>query len=105
MSQNQSYQKDLESIRNLMERSVKFLSLSGLSGILAGLYALVGAAAAYFMVHYPLSPLNYRQESMRDGGVVIKLLSIAIAVLALFADNGLRTGKSQSKEARRAGLE
>jgi hypothetical protein len=49
-----------------------------------GCMRLIGAAAAYFMVHYPLSPLNYRQESMRDGGIVIKLLSIAIAlVLAL----------------------
>jgi hypothetical protein len=30
-----------------MERSVKFVSLSGLSGILAGIYALIGAGLAY----------------------------------------------------------
>ena len=40
------YEKDLSSIRNMMERSVKFISLSGLSGVLAGTYALIGAAAA-----------------------------------------------------------
>lgn len=33
-----------------MERSSKFISLSGLSGILAGVYALVGAAAAYYVM-------------------------------------------------------
>lgn len=33
---------ELASIRNLMERSSKFISLSGLSGILVGLYALAG---------------------------------------------------------------
>jgi len=38
---------ELSAIRNLMERSSKFISLSGLSGILAGVYALIGAGFAY----------------------------------------------------------
>jgi hypothetical protein len=37
----------LTEIRQLMERSSRFISLSGLSGVFAGLYALVGAYAAY----------------------------------------------------------
>jgi hypothetical protein len=45
--ENKSVHRDLESIRQLMERSVKFVSLSGLSGILAGIYALIGAGLAY----------------------------------------------------------
>ena len=40
-------QNELASIRNLMERSSKFISLSGLSGVLAGVYALIGAVATY----------------------------------------------------------
>ena len=44
-------QDELTSIRNLMERSSKFISLSGLSGILAGVYALIGAGLAYFAVY------------------------------------------------------
>lgn len=39
---------DLASIRSLMERSSKFISLSGLSGVLAGVYALVGVGIIYF---------------------------------------------------------
>jgi len=40
-------QNELASIRSIMERSSKFISLSGLSGILAGVYALIGAWVAY----------------------------------------------------------
>ncbi|MGN6640717.1 MAG: hypothetical protein ACTHJ8_17530 [Mucilaginibacter sp.] len=41
-------QDELVSIRSMMERSSKFISLSGLSGILAGVYALIGAGFIYF---------------------------------------------------------
>ncbi|HEY1009849.1 MAG: hypothetical protein ACO1NS_13725 [Daejeonella sp.] len=41
---------ELSSIRDLMERSSKFISLSGLSGILAGIYALIGAAVGYWLI-------------------------------------------------------
>ncbi len=46
---------ELVSIRSMMERSSKFISLSGLSGILAGVYALVGATCAYYCLYYQLS--------------------------------------------------
>jgi hypothetical protein len=42
--------KDLQAIREIMERSSKFLSLSGLSGICAGICALAGAAIAWFLI-------------------------------------------------------
>jgi general stress protein CsbA len=41
-------QDELTSIRTMMERSSKFISLSGLSGVLAGIYALIGAAIAWW---------------------------------------------------------
>ena len=41
------YLKDINEIKNLMDRSSRFISLSGLSGIFAGIYAIVGAAIAY----------------------------------------------------------
>jgi hypothetical protein len=42
--------EDLQAIREIMERSSKFLSLSGLSGIFAGVCALIGAAFAWFVI-------------------------------------------------------
>jgi hypothetical protein len=44
----QDHLSTLESIRTLMERSSRFISLSGLSGVAAGLFALAGAAAVFF---------------------------------------------------------
>ena len=43
------YLKDISEIKSLMNKSSRFISLSGLSGILAGLYALLGAAYAYYI--------------------------------------------------------
>jgi hypothetical protein len=45
-AQNQSLQ-DLQHIKKMMERSSRFISLSGLSGISAGVCALIGAWFAY----------------------------------------------------------
>jgi hypothetical protein len=52
MKSPQEQLNNLSDIRNLMERSSRFLSLSGLSGISAGFIALVGAAIAYYFLGY-----------------------------------------------------
>lgn len=44
------YLKDINEIKTLMNRSSRFISLSGLSAILAGCYALVGGAIAYYFL-------------------------------------------------------
>jgi general stress protein CsbA len=46
----QEYLKDISEIKNLMNRSSRFISLSGLSGIFAGIYAILGAGVAYFFL-------------------------------------------------------
>ena len=79
-------QDDLASIRSLMERSSKFISLSGLSGILAGVYALIGAAAAFCLMH---EPLNYNRVTFLHLLSVLPYL-IIIAVTVLIAS--LATG-------------
>ncbi len=47
MTQKEEQLEHLSEIRNLMERSSRFLSLSGLSGVFAGIYAIIGAALVY----------------------------------------------------------
>lgn len=51
MEEKPNYSHDLASIRQLMERSVKFISLSGLSGVMAGLYALIAAYVAFGTIY------------------------------------------------------
>ena len=41
---------DLKAIKKIMEESSRFLSLSGLSGIFAGIIALIGGAIAYIVI-------------------------------------------------------
>jgi hypothetical protein len=55
--------KDLSEIRTMMERSSRFISLSGLSGIFAGSFALIGAYFAYakltgFMKDMPIQSIS-----------------------------------------------
>lgn len=45
--------KDLSHIRSLMEKSTKFISISGLSGILAGVYTLIAVAFVGWRLKIP----------------------------------------------------
>jgi len=50
---------DLREIRSLMERSSRFISLSGLSGVAAGICALIGAAAVF--VYLGITPFAHQK--------------------------------------------
>lgn len=47
MTEQEEQLENLTEIRNLMERSTRFISLSGLSGVSAGICALIGAGITY----------------------------------------------------------
>ena len=76
--ENQQYIDQLKDIRELMDRSSRFLSLSGLSGILAGVYALIGA----FWAHFLLRDGAYEHVRI-NGSVFLTLVGIAGGVLSL----------------------
>ena len=46
----EKYLNDISEIKDMMNRSSRFISLSGLSGILAGVYAIIGAGVTYFFL-------------------------------------------------------
>ncbi len=98
MKEIPEYEKDIASIRTIMERSAKFISLSGLSGMLAGLYALCGAVAAYFLVHYPVSPFRFRIYSVNEPDILFKLLLIAAVVLVASIATGLWLSNRKAKK-------
>lgn len=80
---------ELNSIRNLMERSAKFISLSGLSGIMAGIYALIGAGLGYYIVYSPSSNLQYRDYYINEQEIIWRLFYIALLVLLLSLTTGI----------------
>jgi hypothetical protein len=98
MKDIREYEKDIASIRTMMERSVKVISLSGLSGVLAGIYALLGAVAAYYIVHYPLSPFRYRIYSVQEPATLTKLVLVAVVVLAASLATGLWLSNRKAKQ-------
>lgn len=98
MKQDQTYQKDIESIRQLMERSVKFLSLSGLSGILAGVYALIGATIAYIIISNLQTPFEHRNQSVMESDIILKLLAIAMIVLLVSLITGYMLASAKAKK-------
>ncbi len=71
---------ELNSIRNLMERSLKFISLSGLSGVLAGIYALAGAGLGYRLIN-SISRSNPKEPYMNEPVIFWQLFMIALSVL------------------------
>nr|WP_294793950.1 hypothetical protein [uncultured Mucilaginibacter sp.] len=86
-------QHDLASIRSLMERSSKFISLSGFSGVLAGIYALIGAAIAYFMLYNDGSRLYSIHENpttaIFEDVILVKLITTAAIVLIFSVATGM----------------
>jgi hypothetical protein len=79
-------QEELTSIRSLMERSSKFISLSGLSGILAGVYALIGSAIAYYIIYMSPSRHYVNIENGTDNTTYTYTCSLmAVAILVLIA--------------------
>jgi len=66
-----------------MERSSRFLSLSGLSGIMVGIYALIGAFFAYRIVYIQF-PSAVRQEYINDTLTAVFIIGITVLVLSLF---------------------
>ncbi len=57
--ESEKYLAQLQEIQSMMQKSSKFLSLSGLSGILAGTYALIGAGIVYSMRERLSSPVRF----------------------------------------------
>ncbi|MFK7834145.1 MAG: hypothetical protein AB8B52_12800 [Winogradskyella sp.] len=90
---NEDYLKDISEIKNMMNKSSRFISLSGLSGILAGVYALIGAALTYYLVTtYSYGTL------LLDGWVFRTVMLILFMVAALSAITGILLTTKKAKK-------
>ncbi|MDR8393918.1 hypothetical protein NC796_22380 [Aliifodinibius sp. S!AR15-10] len=77
MKEEQDYIRDIAEIRSMMERSSKFLSLSGWAGIMAGIYALAGAWIAY---HF----LGFNPDAIiPSGGFPSNLLNVVVLAISV----------------------
>ncbi|MHC8949099.1 hypothetical protein [Sphingobacterium hungaricum] len=90
--------KEIQQIRSLMERSSKFISISGLSSVLIGTYALIGAGIAYVLVYGFDSEFSYRDHYITDNGLLLKLFLVALLVLIVSLATGIIMAKRKAKK-------
>ncbi|MBK8699733.1 MAG: hypothetical protein IPN29_09350 [Saprospiraceae bacterium] len=102
MESPQEQLETLKEIRSLMERSSRFLSLSGLTGVIAGITAIGGVAVAYLYLGLSLTePAYYRLAQLPDGspnqGFYTFLLAdlVVVFLISLFSALVLTRQKAQ----------
>jgi hypothetical protein len=104
MEQNQEPIQQINEIRNLMERSSRFISLSGLSGISAGIIALIGAGVAFFYLDFDqryfdinryFTEMSY--QKLDSSWLFITTDAIIVLALALFSGIYFTTLKARKQ--------
>ena len=83
----------IQEIKSMMERSSRFISLSGLSGVSAGIFATLGALAAYwYLGTFPHETVTFEiayRGDVLNGDLIIFFLLDAFCVLTLSIFSGV----------------
>lgn len=81
---SQDVKDDLQHIRKMMEQSSRFISLSGLSGVIAGVIALTGAFGAWYI--FQQHHIDYFNDTRISGSAdLVKQLFLLAAVVLVAA--------------------
>ncbi|SFN69708.1 hypothetical protein SAMN05428949_3179 [Chitinophaga sp. YR627] len=91
MTEEQQHLQTLSDIKRIMERSSRFLSLSGLSGVFAGASALAGAGAALvlFRSYYDKWEVRGHYDDTDFSTLRLQLILLGLVVMFLAAAGGL----------------
>jgi hypothetical protein len=92
------YLNDISEIKNMMNRSSRFISLSGLSGVLAGVYSLIGAWMAYETIYSDSSDLGSYKNLVVSESSIKRLFAIAIIVILLSITTGISLSIKKAKK-------
>ena len=83
----------------MMERSTKFLSLTGWAGIMAGVYALTGAYIANSLIFFNTDAVIHEPiDLLVMSGDVLKLFLLAIVILVLAVGTAIYLSHRKSKK-------
>ncbi len=94
MKTNQQELETLQDIRKIMERSSRFISLSGWSGIAAGMCALIGAFFAHSVIVSGDHTPEYSMHSEVRTLLLIALLTFIAAFVSAFFFTYLRSKRN-----------
>ena len=102
--ENKKYLQDLSEIRNMMDRSSRFISLSGLAGVFAGCYAIIGAVVAIMILNDHSSASLDLYTSVNSENISLELISqlilisLAVLILAIGTAIFLTTRKAKKND-------
>ncbi len=103
MEDQQQHLEALKDIRQMMKQSNRFLSLSGLTGVFAGIYALIGAYAGYTLIKdfiadcrlNDYTEVKYNQMLLMC--IVICALVLAMSLITALILSGRKAKKNGQK--------
>lgn len=97
MKEDKEYKHDIEVIRNMMERSTRFLSLSGWAGIMAGIYAFAGAWVASEVLGFDPDKLQYEYSGDYFNLFLLAFVVVVVAVITALVDSKRKAASRKVK--------
>lgn len=85
MKTEQDYLQDLTEIRTMMEKSSKFISLSGWAGYMAGIYSLAAFGIAFSYFHTDLTIRSNAQLTLSPSIFVLGIAGILLILAVVTA--------------------
>lgn len=94
------YIKDISDIRSMMENSSRFISLSGLSGVMAGVYALFGAFVASHLIYnsYDFLNISFIERQVRVNQTYLLIDALAVILMTVITGIYFTTKKAKQNE-------
>ncbi len=74
-------EEELAEIKSMMEQSTQFLSLSGVSGILVGIYAIAAAGLSWYWIYFPSSSWSDGTASLSFRDLLNRMLMLGLGTL------------------------
>jgi len=96
MKTTENYLSEIKEIRKMMEESSRFLSLSGLSGILVGIYAIVGAIILFQLLNPGTGSGMYENKNISQS-ITIALIVLIISLVTIIVLTSRKTKKAGKK--------
>lgn len=94
----EKYKEDLRDIKEMMAKSSRFISLSGISGVFAGIYALIGAYAAYSTVYANQYYLEGRSADLTSENLIKLCIIAGLTIFASIVTGYIFTKKETKKK-------
>lgn len=96
--EDKNYLSDLKEIKEMMSKSSQFISLSGLSGVLAGIYALIGAYFANTILYANVETFSNIEYIIIPEKNMYILLGIAFIVVTLSIITGISLSLKKARK-------